>query len=138
MVGIVPEPGSRLVDGDYVKGIAQGQNRFVASGITAFAGGGQANATQLAPNVNFHQVDTVASGNDSVKLPFAVPGAELTVYNASGNTLFIFANDAVNKLTGIVDTINAVANATQYSLVTVLTARFSCAKAGQWSAIKSA
>lgn len=57
--------------------------------VTAFAGGGQANATQLASQVNV--VNTIASERDSVKLPTAAGGQFVTVFNfGGGNILDIF------------------------------------------------
>ncbi len=58
------------------------------AGITAFAGGGQASATALAAEVSF--VDTAASGGDSVKLPTAILGKRMVVYNDGANAIDIF------------------------------------------------
>jgi hypothetical protein len=80
------------------------------TGITAYAGGGQTNATQLV--AQFNKVATVASGNDSVKLPTIVNtptqlgaiGSQVIVRNAGSNSLQVFG--------GGTDTINDVATAT--------------------------
>lgn len=58
------------------------------SGITAFAGGGQASATVLT--TNFNRVDTVASTNDSVKFAAAVAQDYRVVQNYGANDLFIY------------------------------------------------
>jgi hypothetical protein len=58
------------------------------SGITAFAGGGQASATALTAEVNF--VTTVASTADSVKLPAAVLGKHVVIFNDGANSMNIF------------------------------------------------
>lgn len=50
-----------------------------ATGITAFAGGGQASATQLT--AKFNNVTVVASNGDSVKLPAALTGSKVYVIN---------------------------------------------------------
>lgn len=60
--------------------------------LTALAGGGQAGATPLA--TGFNEVDTVATNNDSVMLPAAIPGSSVDIYNAGANTLAIYANVA--------------------------------------------
>jgi hypothetical protein len=56
--------------------------------ITAFAGGGQANATQLSGEVSF--VATVASAGDSVKLPVAALGKRFLVFNQGANSTNIY------------------------------------------------
>lgn len=71
--------------------------------FTAFAGGGQASATQLGNGLNV--VTVVATAADSVKLPAAVAGSVVFVKNADGAdsmTVFGFGTD----------TIDAVASAT--------------------------
>jgi hypothetical protein len=77
-----PQPfqaGPRLIDGsDLNKQMAQDQASY-ADGITAFAGGGQTNAFQLANGLS--RISVCVSGNDSVKLPSAVPGSQCTVFN---------------------------------------------------------
>ena len=45
------------------------EQKQIVTGITAFAGGGQASATPLTGSYNF--IDTVATPNDSVKMPEA-------------------------------------------------------------------
>lgn len=67
-----------------------------AVGITAFAGGGQADATNLISK--FNSVDTVATGGDSVKLVAALIGKQQSVFNNTGNTLSIFpqADEFIN------------------------------------------
>jgi hypothetical protein len=59
-----------------------------ATGITAFAGGGQASATALTAEVSF--VTTVATTADSVKLPTAALGKHMVVYNDGANSVNIF------------------------------------------------
>lgn len=53
-----------------------------ATGITAFAGGGQASATQLTEK--FNRIDTVGAMNASVKLPLAKVGKKCFVMNSVG------------------------------------------------------
>jgi len=61
-------------------------------GLTAYAGGGQANGTALGPF--FSTVDTVATTADSVKLPStqSVAGAIHVVHNAGANSMNVFPN----------------------------------------------
>ncbi len=58
------------------------------TGITAFATGGQASATALTTDVNF--VTVCATNGDSVKLPTAILGLEITVFNQGAANLDIF------------------------------------------------
>lgn len=79
------------------------------SDITANAGGGQANATQLSKK-GLHIVETVASANDSVKLPKAElymkikvinkAAADLVVFVYNGDSLEEVTNDSVTLTTG--------------------------------------
>ena len=101
----------------------------------ALAGGGQAGATLLVAALN--RVDTVASGSDSVMLPQAIPGRQVTVYNNSANTLAVFGIPD-NPVTGAGDTIAARNSNTQQptatgiTIATTLASVFMCYTAGQW------
>lgn len=98
--------------------------KSTANGITAFAGGGQASATQLAAGIN--RVTTVASAADSVKLPQAVPGRAIVVINAAAaNAMDVFPQ------TG--DIINALAANAQLSVAANKTIEFWCAVLGTWN-----
>ena len=71
--------------------------------VASYAGGGQTNATALAATANI--VTTVASANDSVKLPLAQKGMKVLVHNGhASNSMQVFGSG--------VDTINGVATAT--------------------------
>lgn len=99
--------------------------------ITAYAGGGQTNATLLASGIN--SVDTVATAADSVKLPLAVAGLEVFVVNTTANSLQVFGSGT--------DTINAVATATGVAQAAGKSALYVCttsAPAGKWFRILSA
>lgn len=58
------------------------------SGMTAFAGGGQANATLLT-NL-FTSVTVVASPGDSIRLPNSVAGNMFGIINATPNSMDLF------------------------------------------------
>lgn len=76
------------IDSSYQLGASNFSYHPVTSGITAHAGGGQADATQLTTEINF--VDTVATGNDSVKLPVAVKGMLIIVSCNDFNAVNIY------------------------------------------------
>ena len=61
-----------------------------ADALTATPGGGQAAALQLS-NIGKQFIQTVANGNDSVKLTKAIKGMTVTIYNYGANTLEVFA-----------------------------------------------
>ncbi len=94
---------------------AIGENKYpflsnMETGITAYATGGQANATKLTAQIS--RVDTVASGNDSVALPkiTAAPGK----LGSLGSILFV-SNNASNSMQVFgqtPDTVNGVATGT--------------------------
>jgi hypothetical protein len=91
-------------------------------GLTANAGGGQANATIL-PRM-FNRVTTVATSGDSVKLPPAMPGADIMVINSGANPMAVFAsgNDQIDGLA-------AGASLTHFPNSVVL---YSCYGSGNW------
>lgn len=60
----------------------------VTTGLTAFAGGGQANATQLS--FGYNEITTVATALDSVKLPSGVVGGKVTVLNDGANIANVY------------------------------------------------
>lgn len=66
----------------------------IKTGLTAFAGGGQASATALTGAVNV--VSTVGSAGDSVLLPIVPLGAEVTIKNTSANSLNVFPRSGGN------------------------------------------
>lgn len=98
------------------------------TGITAYAGGGQANATALTTTHNV--IGTVATGADSVKLPAAVVGRVIFVANIGANSAQVFGQTD--------ETINAVASATGVALAATKNAMFWCAEAGKWRMILTA
>jgi hypothetical protein len=83
-------------------------------GITAFASGGQTNAILLTTEYNV--VNTVAAAGDSVKLPPAVGGLRVVVFNRGANALALFPNtsDVIEALA--VDTSISVAAAGKIAL----------------------
>lgn len=98
-------------------------------GLTAFAGGGQASALALTKDMN--RVTTVATAADSVKLPAATPGKNITVVNAA-------AANAMNVFPQSGEAINALANDAAFSIPANKTVEFSCELAGKWHSILTA
>lgn len=95
------------------------------NGLTATAGGGQANGLQL--NYRKSRVTTVATIADSVKLPKAEAGMEMTVINAGANSMNVF------PATG--QSINALAANTAIAVAANSSMTFHCAVDGTWNTI---
>jgi len=101
----------------------------VTNAITAAAGGGQANAVALVSTYN--RVTTVASAADSVKLPAAVAGSRVVVFNkAASNSLNVFPS------TG--DIVNALSANAAYALAATKGVEFICMVNGTWDTILTA
>jgi hypothetical protein len=91
-----------------------------ADALTAHAGGGQANALQLAAGIN--RITVVATAGDSVKLPLAAAGGTVTVINAD-------STDSLNVFPFLGDTINALGANAAFALAAGKTVTFSAAGA---------
>lgn len=109
------------------------QQWFPASGcdnaLTAFAGGGQANAVQLRYRKS--RVTTVGSAADSVKLPKAIAGMEMSVTNAAAaNSMNVFPSSGEIIDAGAADA--AVAIAANKTRV------FHCVTNGTWHSVLTA
>lgn len=107
------------------------------NGLVALAGGGQPGATALIPGDN--EVDTVATNNDSVQLPLAVPGLTCNINNAGASTLSIYANAAPNTNNAsaldqliAVNTNTKTAAASAITLATGHCTMFLCTTVGVW------
>jgi len=96
----------------------------VDTGITAFATGGQANATQL--NYRISEVTVVVTAADSVKLPSAdTVGMSMLVVNhdsAEAMNVFPFLGEFINRLP-----VN-----TALSVVADAATAFVCVAPGRW------
>ena len=110
--------------------MANGYNRSYINGLTAHSGGTKAAAYQMPAAVAIIQFDTVAVNGDSALLPQAVAGTDITVISSGVATMSVYGRGT--------DTINDAATANAFSMATNTTARFVCAKYGQWKAILSA
>lgn len=129
VTGTPPVAGPALQDGNWLNGLASGQNMTYIYGLTA-TGSAQASALQLTPGYAMYEVDTTASST-GVALPACVAGTELSIYNNGANTLTVYPSIANNGLTAAQDTIN---NTTSVTLATHVIEWFSCAKNGVWAA----
>jgi hypothetical protein len=100
------------------------------NGVTALAGGGQANAIVVSKPVT--RVTTVGTAGDSVKLPRAVPGTQLIVIinAAAANSMNVFPSSG--------DAVNALAGDAAFAVAANKTVMFFCAVAGTWNAIVTA
>jgi hypothetical protein len=101
-----------------------------ANNITATAGGGRAGARPLY--AAFNRVTVCATAADSVSLPPATGGQEVTLINSGAAATQVFAAP------GTVDTINGVAAATGISLAAAGKAQFVSPDVGVWFSILSA
>ena len=79
--------GFRLIDGQDLQHLAN-LEFSTTNGLTALAGGGQSGATPLPSAIN--EISTVASANDSVALPQALPGTTVVVINDGANSCQVF------------------------------------------------
>lgn len=118
----------------YTEGLASGfYGNFATSsavnGIVAFAGGGQANATLLPAMIN--RVTTVATANDSVKLPPAIAGMSIVVSNAA-------ASNSMNLFPNTGDNINTQGANTAFAVAAGKTVSLTSAVNGQWHAVLTA
>ena len=99
-----------------------------ANNLVAKAGGGQSPATPVTTVVN--RYTTVATSGDAATLPAAQGGMQVTVTNASANSMNVFPN------TG--DSINGASANAAFALPAGKTANFSSAGPTFWHAVLSA
>lgn len=118
----------QLSDGPALALAIQSQNQkgFV-SGLTATASGTQTTSLQLSQTAPLVEVDTVTSTGDGVKLPAAIPGAVVCIYNGGSNTLDVFPFAST-------DTINSGSAGAAFTIATHIAGIFFCAKSGSWGA----
>ena len=100
-----------------------------SSNTTAKAGGGQSPSTPLTTVLT--RIGTVATAGDSVTLPVAVPGMQVTVANAS-------ATNSANVFPNTGDAINALSPNAGYAVAATKNVSFYCMISGFWHAILSA
>lgn len=131
-VGTPPGTGFALQDGNWLNGLAGGQNHTFTNGLTAHAGGTQAAGLQLPANTFLIEIDTVATTSDSVLLPFCIAPQVMIIINSGANTMNVYASPNTNAATATTDTIDGNSNATAFTIATKVTNLFKCAKSGNW------
>ena len=107
-----------------------GQMVSFQDGITARAGGTRAAAVPLT--AAFNRITVCATAADSVSLPPATGGQEVTIINSGAAACQVFAAPSTS------DTINAVVAATGISLAAGGKAQFVSPGLGLWFSILSA
>jgi hypothetical protein len=103
--------------------------------LTATAAGTITTSVLVTAKVN--RFTTVASGAGT-RLPPALSGTSITIYNAGANALSVFpASAALGGITGG-DQINALGAGAAYSLTAGNSATYKCITTGQWYASQGA
>lgn len=104
----------------------------IETGLTAHAGGGQASAQALSASASFHEVTTVGSGNDSVKLPAATGSGNIHIIknSAAANSLQVFGQST--------ETIDGVTSATGVAIAAGKARWFIDSAAGKWQSLLGA
>ena len=146
MQGRQPQNGQGIgmPDFNWLLGLAGGDNRLCQDTVVAFAGGGQASAVEIGGmNAQGYQTQlvcltTVATAGDSCKLPQAMKGKILLVYNSTATSANLYASPSTNRATGNTDSINGGANNAAYALAANKAALFFCPRDGIWAAILTA
>ena len=95
---------------------------YAQDGVTAYAAGGQANATPLVAQTS--RIATAAAVGASVMLPPSSPGLELLVINHGANPIQVFGNGN--------DTIDDIAAATGVTQMQSSLVIYTCATSGAW------
>lgn len=134
-------PGSRLVDGGDLKTMAE-MLFGTHTGVTALAGGDAAGGTLL--QAGWNSVDTVASGGDSLRLPPAIAGSIVGVWNNTATSMQVFGQQANQGGLAAGDTIvpsnsnTPAAVATGIAQTTAQKAIYVCFVNGVWTQFLSA
>lgn len=132
-------PGFALQDGGLLQQLSD--RLLSATGptvVTALPGGGAAGAPVLS--LAYNRVSVVATDNDSVVLPLAIPGNEVIVDNDGVSTLAVFASTSNPDNSGTADKIVAQSSlisgggAASVTQATGISTSYFCTKLGFWKA----
>lgn len=120
----------QLLPGDWANAVTDAVTS--SQGLTAL-GTTQANAALI--NGTGLEVLAGSANNAGVKLPPALPGAEINILNNSANTTIVYGTG-----TDVVQTTGTTfaAAATGVNMATLTAAKFFCIKAGFWQRIITA
>ena len=99
-----------------------------ANNIAARAGGGQALATALSATYN--RVTVCATAADSVRLPVALEGSRVVVFNRGAASLNVFPSTGGN--------IDSLAANAAFAVATTKSCEFVCMVSGTWNSMLSA
>lgn len=137
-VGVAPSvnSGFQTVEGRWLLGIVGGQNFAYQNNIAAHAGGTQAACLSLIPGTYLYEIDTVTTTGDSICLPFAQQGTNLSIRNAGAQTLDVYGQTNNNPATAAADTINGTAGSTAYTAIANNSIECFSAKSGSWSCVQ--
>lgn len=105
-----------------------GDRQGAQDNLTAYAGGGQTNATKILAPVAI-VTTSGAGGTDSVMIYHSAPRSSAMVINATANAIIIWVPLTNNPGTGSPDSIDG---ATQVTLSGNKRALFFCGQVGQW------
>lgn len=124
--------GPKLINGVNLVDLAT-QLFSVQDNIAAHPGGGQAGATQLT--AAYCDVSIVTTNNDSVMLPYAIPGSSLNLSNSSNFGMFVWAQPSNPYNGGLPDVYmsqNSNTPVTNAGFGAGYVANFYCTKPGIW------
>jgi hypothetical protein len=120
----------QLLPGDWANAISDALTS--AQALTA-SGTTQADAAII--NATNTEVASGSANNAGVKLPAALPGAEINILNNSANTTKVYgAGTDTIQTTGT----TYAAAATGVTMATLVSAKYFCIKAGFWQRITTA
>lgn len=125
--------GLRLIDGGDLLNFANSV-QGVNAGVTALAGGGTGTGVPILA-LGLNQLSVVATNNDSVELPPAIPGATLVVINDGAATVEIYPTQSNPANGNVADTIapyNSVVYGANVTSATATVSVFYCAVIGKW------
>jgi hypothetical protein len=127
--------GGGVLTGQTLTGIFYG-SKMAQDNLTAHAGGGQANGVPITTSLT--RVTTVASAGDSLTLPPAIRGMEISVVNdAATNSMNVFPASAAQGGVAGGDSINALGANAAFAMAAVNSGGagptiFYCFTTGTW------
>lgn len=130
VIGNIPNRGFALIDGLWLRHLANGGNRSFSNALIATAGGNKATGFQIPGGVAMINFATVATAGDSAVLPAAKSGNSIMLASAGVANMNLYAKGT--------DSINNAAAATAYVVPPNIPIILWCPIDGVWYANKSA